>query len=70
MESSTGIFLDFRGPSIELPKSSKPVPVTIIFFKTRQAQIQTFSHSMIFSDFISDYFQQQNCVLEWELVYP
>ena len=43
---------------------------TIIFFKTHQAQIQTFSHSVIFSDFISDYFQQQNCVLEWELVHP
>ena len=29
-ENSTGIFLDFRGP---FSKSSKPVPVTIIFFQ-------------------------------------
>ena len=63
-------FLDFRGPSIEFSKSSKPVPVTIIFFETREAQIQTFSNSTIFNDLISDYFQQQNVVPEWELEYP
>ena len=62
-------FLDFRGPSIEFSKSSKSVPVTIIFFKTREAQID-FSYSTISIDLISDYFQQQNVVLEWELEYP
>ena len=40
------------------------------FFKTHHSQIQTFSHSMIFSDFISDHFQQQNCVLEWSWYIP
>ena len=59
-----GIFLDFCGPSIEFSKSSKPVPATIIFFKTRQAQIQTFPCGMIFNDVVSDYFQKQNGMLE------
>ena len=63
-------FSGFSWPAHRIFKSSKPVPVTIIFFKTREAQIQTFSYGTIFNDLISDYFQQQNVVLKWELEYP